>query len=45
MLALFIPPKIVFFDGITTFCLSSYGLPDGKMHKETARNGRWCCAG
>jgi len=28
------------FDGTTAFCLSSFGLPGGKMHKDTARNGR-----
>jgi len=39
------PSKNMFFDGITTFCLSPFGLPGGKTHGETARNGRECCGG
>jgi len=34
------PSKNQFFDGITALCLSSFGLPDGKEHRETALNGR-----
>ena len=34
------PSKNLFFDGITALCLSSFGLPSGKAHKETARSGR-----
>ncbi len=33
------PSKSQFFDGVTTFCLSSFGLPDGKTHRETALKG------
>jgi len=34
------PSKNLFFDGTTVFCLSPFGLPGGKTHRGTARNGR-----
>jgi hypothetical protein len=34
------PSKDQFFDGLTVLCLSSFGLPGGKEHRETARSGR-----
>jgi len=33
------------FDGITALCLSPFGFPGGKEHKETALNGRSYSAG
>jgi len=33
------PSKNQFFDGVTTFCLSPFGLPGGKTHRETALKG------
>jgi len=32
--------KKQFFGGITTLCLSAFGLTSGKAYKEIARNGR-----
>jgi len=34
------PSKNEFFDGVTTFCLSPFGLPGGKTHGEIAQTGR-----
>jgi hypothetical protein len=34
------PSKNLFFDGITALCLSLFGFPGGKEHRETARSGQ-----
>ncbi len=40
-----LPVKNQFFDGITAFCLSSFGLPGGKKHAEPAPYGAIRCVG